>query len=98
MIKWIIICVIGLIILGNLGFDVKKAIESKTAQSNLEYAKNIVIFVWDKYLHEPFTFIWNEIIVKYIWAYAKSFFDSKLKGSEMKLNTETSIEHSVLFS
>ena len=97
MIKWIIICVIGLIILGNLGIDVKKAIDSEVAQSNLQYAKNIAVFIWDKYLEEPIKFLWNEIIVKYIWEYIKSFFDSKLKGSEMKLNTETLAPMGALF-
>jgi hypothetical protein len=88
MFKWIIVSVICLIILGNLGIDVKKAIDSKVAQSNVQYAKNIVIFIWDKYLEQPLKFLWNEIFVKYVWGIAKDSLDSKLKGREMELNKE----------
>ncbi len=45
MIKWIIITLIGLIILGYLGFDVRSAVESPTSQSNISYVKNVVIYV-----------------------------------------------------
>ncbi len=67
MIKWIIISLIGLILLGALGFDVRKAVESPVTQSNLEYAKNVVVYVWNKYLQKPATFLWNEVFIKLIW-------------------------------
>lgn len=67
MIKWIIIFVIGLIVLGYLGFDIRKAVESPVAQTNLEYAKEAVSYVWTKYLAKPVKYVFNEIFIKYIW-------------------------------
>lgn len=67
MIKWIIFFVLLLIFLGYIGFDVRKAVEAPTTQSNLTYVKKIIIYVWDKYLEKPAIFIWNEIIIKFVW-------------------------------
>jgi len=67
MIKWIIIGIIGLIILGYLGFDIRKAVESPTTQSNLEYIGKAVKFVWTKYLSGPIKYLWNEVFLKLIW-------------------------------
>jgi hypothetical protein len=69
MIKWIVIALLGLIILGYLGFDIRKAVEAPTTQSNLEYAKNVVVYVWDKYLEKPAKYLWN-FFVTYIWSTA----------------------------
>lgn len=69
MIKWIIFIVIGLIILGYLGFDVKKAVEAPASQSNIEYVKNIVVYVWNTYLAKPAKYLWN-FFITYIWSTA----------------------------
>ena len=70
MIKWIIIALLGLIVLGYLGFDVKQAIESPTSQSNIGYAKSAVLYIWDKYLEKPAKYLWNDIFIKLIWTTA----------------------------
>ncbi len=70
MIKWIVICVLGLIILGYLGFDIRKAIEAPATKTNLEYAKEAVYHVWTKYLSSPTKFLWKEgkeFFIKYVW-------------------------------
>lgn len=67
MIKWIIILVIGLIILGYLGFDIRRAVESPVTKSNIEYVKEVTVFVWTKYLSKPAKYLWNEVFVKLIW-------------------------------
>lgn len=67
MIKWIIIIVAGLIFLGYIGFDVRKAVEAPATQSNLTYAKNVTVYVWTKYLQKPATYLWKEVFVKLIW-------------------------------
>jgi hypothetical protein len=67
MIKWIIIIVALLVFLGYIGFDVRKAIEAPTTQSNLTYAKNVTVYVWTKYLQKPVTYLWKEIFIKLIW-------------------------------
>ena len=66
-IKWIIIIVIALIILGYYGFDVRKAIDAPATQSNLTYVQQIVANVWNHYLKVPVTYIWNELFLKFIW-------------------------------
>lgn len=70
MIKWIIILVIGLVVLGYLGFDVRKAVEAPTTQTNIEYVKNAVVYVWNKYLARPASYLWNDIFIKLIWTTA----------------------------
>lgn len=67
MIKWIVMAVIGLIILGYLGFDIRKAIDAPVTQTNLEYAKEAVSFVWTKYLSKPAVYLWREVFIKLIW-------------------------------
>lgn len=80
MIKWLVISIIALIILGNLGFDIKKSVHSPVAQSNLEYAKDVTVFVWQKYLKEPAKFLWSEVFIKYIWEPSIKILDKKVKG------------------
>lgn len=89
MIKWIIICVIGLIILGNLGYDIRKSVNSPVAQTNLEYAKEVIIFIWNRYLKEPAKFFWNDVFVKYIWEPSFNLIKNKVTGGEMKLNKQS---------
>src|SRR3989344_4769208 len=66
MIKWIILIVLGLVILGYLGFDIRKAIEAPLTKTNLEYAKTASVNVWNGYLSKPAGYIWDAS-VKYIW-------------------------------
>lgn len=86
MIKWIILITIGLIVLGYLGFDIKKAIDAPATKSNLEYAKESVAYVWTKYLAKPAKFIFKEVIIKYIF---KPIVDKIAisQGSVISLNT-----------
>ncbi len=82
MIKWIIIFVIGLIVLGYLGFDIRKAVESPVAQTNLEYAKEAVSYVWTKYLAKPVKYVFNEIFIKYIWKPAIENLNNAVKNKD----------------
>jgi hypothetical protein len=95
MIKWLIIALIGLIILGNLGFDVKKALENTAAQNNINFAKELVVIVWNKYLKNPAEFIWKEVFIKYIWSPTLKKLDDKMQGT---VKEKLSTDHKVLFS
>jgi hypothetical protein len=88
MIKWIIIALIGLIILGYLGFDIKKAVEAPVSQSNVEYVKNIVVYVWNTYLAKPAKYLWNDIFIRLIWTTAIDNL-TKIKNGE-PTNIQTS--------
>ena len=63
----IIIIVIALIVLGALGFNIKDIINSEKVQTNLHYAWDLAIMVWDNFLAGPVIWIWNNIIIGLIW-------------------------------
>ncbi len=90
MIKWIVIAILGLIMLGAMGYDVRDAVKSPATQSNLQYAKEIVGAIWTKYLSKPAKFVWDNIIIKYVWEPVIKLLDEKIRGEDfrtMKLNT-----------
>lgn len=94
MVKWIIITILGLIILGYMGIDIQKTVKAPTVQNNLSYGKEVAVHVWKNYLSEPAKFIWK-FFIDSIWNKAFEIINSKSKGTETK---KTSIETSVLFS
>jgi hypothetical protein len=69
-IRWIILIIIAVIVLGYYGFDIKKAIEAPTTQNNLTYVQQVASNIWHGYLERPVTYLWNEIFLKLIWAAA----------------------------
>lgn len=85
-VKWIIIIIIALIVLGYFGFDIKKAIEAPTTQNNLTYVQKVVSNVWHNYLKKPAAYLWG-IFVNYIWEPALDNL-SKMKNNEPTI-TET---------
>ncbi len=84
MIKWIVITILGLIVLGYLGIDIRKAVHSEATQSNLSYAKEVVIYSWNNYLKEPVKFLWNEVFIKYIYDPLMNIINKKVKGTSAK--------------
>jgi hypothetical protein len=65
-IKWIILIVIALIILGYYGFDVRRAIEAETTQNNLNWFKETCLWIWDHILRIPAMFLWEHVILPLI--------------------------------
>ena len=68
--KWIILIIIALVVLGYLGFDVRKAIEAPTTQTNFSYVEGGVVYVWNNYLSIPASYLWNDVFIKLIWSTA----------------------------
>jgi hypothetical protein len=66
MIKWIVICLLGLILLGYLGFDIRRAVEAPVSQSNIEYVKDVIVYVWNTYCAGPVKYLWNKFVTL-IW-------------------------------
>lgn len=89
MIKWIIVLVIGLIILGYLGFDIRKAVEAPATQSNFEYVKNVSVYVWDKYLAKPAKYLWNDIFIDLIWNVAVDNLTKIKNGQPTNIQTSS---------
>jgi len=94
MIKWIVIVVLGLIMLGYMGIDIQKTVKAPTVQNNLTYAKDISIHIWKNYLAAPTKFLW-EFFIKFVWDKTFEIIKSRSEGDDKK---KTSIETSVLFS
>ena|SRR3989344_7582700 len=67
IIKWVVIIVIALIILGYFGFDIRRAIESPTTQSNFNYVQLIVYKVWNGFLKKPLAYLWKDVFLEIIW-------------------------------
>ena len=83
-VKLIIIIVIALIVLGYFGFDIKKAIESPVARTNIEYAKDATVYVWNKYLKGPVTYLWKEIFLELIWEPAIRHLEQKKEENALE--------------
>lgn len=66
LIKFIIIIVIALVILGYYGFSVRQAIEAPASQDNLNFFKDICIKIWLYILRAPALFIWENVILPLI--------------------------------
>ncbi len=67
MIKTIIYIIIVIVILGYLGVDIKRAVESPTTKENFSYVTQAAIYVWDHVLEKPVTYVWNEVLVNLVW-------------------------------
>jgi sugar (pentulose or hexulose) kinase len=94
MVKWIIITVLGLIILGYMGIDIQKTVKAPTVQNNLAYGKEVAVHVWKNYLSEPAKFLWK-FFIENIWKKAFEIINSKSKEVDGK---KTSTNTKVLFS
>ena len=65
-IKLIILIVIGLIILGYFGLNIKDILASPVVKENLAYAWEVAKHVWDTWLKGPAIWVWEHIL-KFLW-------------------------------
>lgn len=65
-IKWIVIIVIALIVLGFYGFNIREAVEAPATQENLNFFKEICIKIWNTLLKAPALFLWEHVIMPLI--------------------------------
>jgi len=84
--KLILIIIIAIIILSYFGFDLRSIIEAERTQTNLDYVWGIVTNVWDTYLVEPVSYLWNDVFIDLIW---ESFIDNL---ERIKAGQPTTIE------
>jgi len=52
------------------GFNIVDYLNTPKVASAVEYVKGVVILVWQKFLYKPAGFIWNSILVGFVWKYA----------------------------
>jgi hypothetical protein len=67
MIKYIILALIIVIVLSYFGYDLKAIIEAPITQNNIHYAWGGVSYVWDTYLKNTVTYLWNNIFIGILW-------------------------------
>lgn len=67
MIKWILIGVVALLILSYYGFSLRTLVSSPTTQDNFGYVATTTVSVWDTYLKQPATYLWNDVFIDLIW-------------------------------
>jgi hypothetical protein len=68
--------IIIILVLSYFKINIKGVVESPEAQDNLEYVGGGTVSLWDKYLKEPASYLWNDIWVKLFW---RPFVDNMLK-------------------
>lgn len=61
-VKIILIIVIALIIVGYFGLDVQEILASPVVQKNLTYAWDLAKNVWNNYLSNPATWVWEHVV------------------------------------
>ncbi len=66
LIKWILLIVIAVIILGYYGFSIRAALESPVTRDNLNVLQDIAIKIWQYVLRAPVVFVWEHILLPLI--------------------------------
>jgi len=69
------ISLIGLVFLGFIlilvisyfGISIRSVVESETGQDNINYVQDETKSVWDAYLKEPASYLWNDVWLDIFW-------------------------------
>lgn len=75
-ISWLGIIIVGFILILVLSYfkiSIRSVVESPEGQDNLNYVQETSQSVWDKYLKNPATYLWNDVFVDIFW---KSFINN----------------------
>lgn len=63
----IFITVIVVLVLSYFNISLRGVVESPTAQDNLHYVGGAGQTVWDKYLKNPASYLWNDVWINIFW-------------------------------
>src|ERR1017187_4120021 len=66
----IFLSVIIILVLSYFNISIRSTVDSSTAQENLNYVGGGTVSLWNKYLEQPASYVWNNIVVNIFW---KSF-------------------------
>lgn len=67
LVRFLVVIVIALIILGYFGFNLRDTINSPVVQDNLKFAGELATNIWNNYLKQPMNYLWSDVFVKLIW-------------------------------
>lgn len=65
-IRIILLIVIGLIVLGFFGINLKDVLASPVVKENLSYAWDLAKELWDTWLRTPVMWVWDHIL-RFFW-------------------------------
>ncbi len=77
LVKAIVLVIAGLLLMAYLGFNLRSIVESKTFTDNLEFIKNLAITIWENYLRDVSIYVYEKIILPFIWEPLVSLISSK---------------------
>ena len=64
---FLVLTAIVILVLSYFNISIKTIVESPAGQENIEYVKGGSKSLWDEYLEEPASYLWNDIWVKLFW-------------------------------
>ncbi|KKU75325.1 MAG: hypothetical protein UY01_C0016G0015 [Candidatus Nomurabacteria bacterium GW2011_GWB1_47_6] len=64
---FLVLAAIVILVLSYFNISIKTVVESPAGQENIEYVKGGSKSLWDEYLEEPVSYLWNDIWVKLFW-------------------------------
>jgi len=67
LIQWIILIIILILILSYFGFDLRSLINDGQTQDNFSVVGEWLSKIWNDYLKTPALFIWDELIIPFVW-------------------------------
>ncbi len=56
-----------ILVLSYFNVSIRAVVESPTGQENINYVERTAKTVWDNYLAEPASYLWNDVWLKIIW-------------------------------
>ncbi len=62
-----ILGIIVILILSYFNISVRSVVESPTGKDNISYVTDGTKTVWDKYLKDPASYLWNDVWIKIFW-------------------------------
>ncbi len=69
MIRFLVVVILLLVILGLLGVSVQHdVVENAGVQENTSYVESGVVTFWNQYLANPASYLWNDVFVDILWS------------------------------
>lgn len=47
--------------------SIRAIVESPAGQDNLNYARQVILDIWNNYLSKPVLYLWDEVWIKLLW-------------------------------
>jgi len=66
-IKWIIILVVILLVMSYYGISLRSLVNNPVTQDNIGYVATSSVSIWDQYLKQPASYLYNQVFISLIW-------------------------------